>query len=102
MKTFLVVLVCSLSVQAAAVVPYKTPLAFLATRYRAFHTCNCLYVMKMNQDYCINYSKVEPQIFTVKIDAANKMVSSGILGMDFKPVVAKFTNARTGCNIVAD
>jgi hypothetical protein len=102
MKTFLTVLLCALTAQAVSVTPYKTPLAFLATRYRAFHTCNCLYVMKMNQDYCINYSKVEPQIFTVNIDAANKSVSSGIMGMDFKPVVAKFTGARTGCNIVAE
>ena len=102
MKTFLIVFLSVLSAQAASVTPYKTPLAFLATRYRAFHTCNCLFVMKMNQEYCINYSKVEPQIFTVNIDAANKSVSSGIMGMDFKPVVAKFTNARTGCNIVAE
>ena len=100
MKTFLVTLLFTLSAQAFNVTPYKTPLAYLATRYRAFHTCNCLYVMKMNQDYCTNYSKVEPQIFTINIDAVNKSVSSGIMGMDFKPSVAKFVSDRVGCTIV--
>lgn len=100
MKTFLAAFIFAISAQAVNVVSYKTPLAFLATRYRAFHTCNCLYVMKMSEEYCTNYSKVEPQIFTVVIDAANKSVSSGIMGMDFKPVVAKFANDRTGCGIV--
>lgn len=100
MKLFLATFVFAISAQAAPVTPYKTPLAFLATRYRAFHTCNCLYVMKMNQDYCINYSKVEPEIFTINIDAANKSVSSGIMGMDFKSSVAKFMNDYIGCSIV--
>lgn len=100
MKTFLTTLFLTLSAHAFSITPYKTPLTFLATRYRAFHTCNCLYVMKMNQDYCTSYSKVEPQIFTVNIDAVNKSVSSGIMGMDFKPSVAKFVNERIGCTIV--
>lgn len=99
MKTFLATLIFVLSAQAFTVTPYKTPLAFLATRYRAFHTCNCLFVMKMNEQYCTDYSKVEPQIFTLNIDAANKSVSSGIMGMDFKPVVAKFMNDRVGCTV---
>lgn len=99
MKTFLAAFIFSISTYAS-VTPYKTPLAFLATRYRAFHTCNCLFTMKMNQDYCTNYSKIEPQIFTVVIDNENKSVSSGIMGMDFKPSVAKFTGERTGCTIV--
>jgi len=87
---------------SASVLPYKTKLPFLATRYRAFHTCNCLYVMKMSQAYCENFSKVDPPIFTLAIDTANKSVSSGISGMDFKPAVAKFANDRTGCHIVND
>lgn len=101
MKIVLIIisLMCAISVEAG-ILPYKTPLAFLATRYRAFHTCNCLYVMKMNQQYCENFSKVDPPMFTLVVDAANKSVSSGISGIDFKPAVAKFANDRTGCHIV--
>lgn len=99
MKSFLAAFIFAASAQAA-VIPYKTPLAFLATRYRAFHTCNCLFTMNMSQEYCTNYSKVEPQIFTINIDTVNKSVSSGIMGMDFKPSVAKFSGERTGCTIV--
>lgn len=104
MKLVLVIIMLMMSAVTvnAGVLPYKTPLAFLATRYRAFHTCNCLYVMKMNQEYCSTFSKVDPPIFTLVIDAANKSVSSGISGMDFKPAVAKFANERTGCHIVND
>ncbi len=103
MKLFLIMItmICAATVNAG-VLPYKTKLPFLATRYRAFHTCNCLYVMKMNQTYCENFSKVDPPIFTLVIDAANKSVSSGISGMDFKPAVAKFVNDRTGCHIIND
>jgi hypothetical protein len=101
MKTFLAILIFALSTQAtASVIPYKTSLAFLATRYRAYHTCNCMFTMKMSEEYCTSYSKIEPQIFTVVIDKANKSVSSGIMGMDFKPSVAKFAGERTGCDIV--
>ncbi len=101
MKTLLAILIVTFSAQVfSAVTPYKTPLASLATRYRAFHTCNCLFTMKMSEEYCTSYSKVEPQIFNIVIDTANKSVSSGISGSDFKPSVAKFMNERTGCNIV--
>lgn len=106
MKMLLVLFISIFSMQGFALVlpksvtPYKTPLAFLATRYRAIHTCNCLFTMKLNEDYCINYSKIEPPIFTVMIDPVNKSVSSGIGGTDFKPSVAKFTSERTGCSLV--
>lgn len=100
MKLFFTVLFLAFSADANSVLPYKTPLAFLATRYRAFHTCNCMFVMKMTQDYCVSYSKIEPAIFTVTINTASQTVTSGIMGMDFKPVVAKFVNDRTGCSIV--
>jgi len=100
---FILIILSSVSALALAEIPhYKTPLVILATRYRAIHTCNCLYVMKMNQDYCVNYSKIDPPIFTVVIDAANKSVSSGVSGQPIKPVVAKFANDRTGCRIQND
>ena len=102
MKFIFIFLSMLSSITFANVIPYKTPLAFLGTRYRALHTCNCLYVMKMSQDYCVNYSKVDPPVFTVVINAANKSVSSGISGIDFKPVVAKFENERTGCRVQND
>ena len=102
MKFIFILLTLLGSVAFSEVLPYKTKLPTLATRYRALHTCNCLYVMKMNQQYCINYSKIDPPIFTVEIDAANKSVSSGVSGQPFKPSVAKFENERTGCRIQND
>lgn len=102
MKLILMVLSFVSSFAIAEVPRYKTPLVSLGTRYRALHTCNCLYVMKMGQEYCVNYSKVDPPVFTVVIDAASKSVSSGISGQPFKPSVAKFANERTGCSIQND
>ena len=102
MKYVLILLTLISSISFAELLPYKTKLPALATRYRALHTCNCLYVMKMNQDYCTNYSKIDPPIFTVVIDAAHKSVSSGVSGQPFKPSVAKFENERTGCRIQND
>lgn len=102
MKLILIILLMVSANASADVLPYKTKLLTLGTRYRALHTCNCLYVMNMKQDYCINYSKVDPPVFTVLIDAANKSVSSGVSGVDFKPITAKFMNSRTGCHIIND
>jgi hypothetical protein len=99
MKMLISILFISASV-FANVIPYKTSLMVMGTRYRAIHTCNCLYVIKQNSEYCTNYSKIDPPVFTIAIDEANKSVSSGIMGMDMKPSVAKFSDARTGCKIV--
>ncbi len=102
MKTIFILLTLLSSLAFSQTLPYKTKLPTLATRYRALHTCNCLFVMKMNQEYCTNYSKIDPPVFTVVIDAANKSVSSGVSGQPFKPSVAKFENERTGCRIQND
>lgn len=99
MKSFILI---SLFVSSAFadVIPYKTSLMVMATRYRAIHTCNCMFVVKQNKQYCETYSKIDPPVFTVVIDEANQSVSSGVMGMDMKPSVAKFSNSRTGCKIV--
>lgn len=101
MKSLALVIIFLTASAIANVMPYKTSLMTMGTRYRALHTCNCLYVIKMSADYCVKFSQIDPPVFTVEIDAINKTVLSGIMGMDFKPAVAKYANARTGCQLVS-
>lgn len=78
-------------------IPYQAPVAILGLNYRAQHTCQCLFVMNQDEDYCKKLSLVQPAIFSVAINYDNKSVASTIDIAPGPKAVFKFKDDKTGC-----
>lgn len=80
-----------------AEIPYQTPIATLGLNYRAQHTCQCLFVMNQNEDYCKKLSFVQPAIFSVAVSYNDRSVTSTIDIAPGPKAVYKFKDDKTGC-----
>jgi hypothetical protein len=67
----------------------------LATAYRAKDTCSCLFVAGLDEAACRAWTLASPDVASVEVDAARKVVTSRALLL--WSARARFVDARSGC-----
>jgi len=68
--------------------------AELAVRQKAKETCSCLFVMKMSESYCAEWTRVTPNVAKAEIQYGKKRVKAHALL--FYEASARFTEGQ-GC-----
>ena len=67
----------------------------LVTSYAAQEMCSCLFVMGQSEDFCVRFTRANPNVKTVRVDRAGKKVQAQ--AVVFFGATARYTGPRFGC-----
>lgn len=76
---------------------YDATLLELASGYSAMMSCQCVFMMGQTEEYCADWSRVEPAVAKFKVDYDERSITARSLG--FRPRTAVYVDDRTGCVI---
>lgn len=79
---------------------YDNSLLRLASSFSAQEVCSCLFVMKRDEAFCREWTRVSPEVAKFRVDWDQKRVRARALGMGRSS--ARYLGERWGCAIEED